>query len=591
MTTTESEMPREVSGKTDQHASARSETGAKEDTKRHSDDIAAILKNSGHRVHSYSNGIVLAVRLEAVPGTRSVHIEITHVVDLRSDKAWKTTTAMMAAVLAHVNRPLQGILDDVGLEESLSEKPLVMPWGRIRLPILLTQSGKASSIVIETRWVYAICKDIRPAADLSWLTDSKRVVSISDLALSRQSDMRSSSAKLRNGVGKNKVALVRQAMANGWYGVLALVTILVGLMTASMVGLGHPTAMIVPLLLAGVAGIATVKLLSTSRRRFNELVLALKTEHLHALEVGDSARTAKSAEKNRDLLRTVEDLSFVVSPLMVMAAEALKAGDVNHAVSSACYVLDECVRLSPSPANEIEPSLAGTDEGLKRFLGFMKYLGVNSEEESLAVAYVGLTGHLSSPIGFGEVVDHMTSLTNVLGDSGVLTQDAREKLDNVMNTWAMETVAHELEQILHGPDETVSVARSPETKAETQPDFDQPVTGGKHVDRNEEFRQASQSIRDNSSPTTDSLPSRKSEASATLRMQESLESPVASKSVESEDKDSAAQTRYVAKMDDPTKADTVVKTRGQEHSVRALVHKDAGGKATEEGQNDEDRDI
>lgn len=591
MTTTEADTPMDIPEKTKQSPRTANQTAAQEETRREASDITAILKSSGHRVHVYSNGIILGVRLEAIPGTHSVHVDIAHVVDLRSGKVWKTTTAMMAAVLGLVNKSLQSILEDIGLEESLKEKLLTMPWGRIRLSTLLAQSGKTSSIAIETRWAYVIYNEVRPKADPSWLTDTKRVLSITDFALSRQSDIRASAAKLRTIIATNKTSMIRGAVGNGWYGVLALVASLGGLMTASAIGLTHPTGMAIPLVFAGVAGAVAIDLLFTSRKRFKELVSVLKTENLRASEVGDSVRAKESATQNRDLLELLEDLTFVVSPLMVMAAEALQAGEVDRAVSSASCVLDECVRLAPYSGDNVEPILGGPDEGLRRFLGLMKRLGATSEEENLAVAYVGLTGHLSSPIEFSEVVAHMTSLTSTLYDVGVLSQAAKDKLDNVMNTWAMKKYAGELEQSLREPDEPEPVPSSTEAEVGTQPELTHPVARKRQTDRQGDVKQAIGLIRDSPTTPEDSPPAEKVKTPVVSPMQESLDRTDPMKSTGRDDRGPCEKGGEVVKVTIRKRDNRITQLQSQKPLAEAVVGQPASGHAAKGEESNEDPDV
>lgn len=589
--TKEVETPMEISEKGIQSAPTRLQTKGKEEARPEAEDIVDILRNLGHRVHSCSKGITLGVRLEAIPRTHSVHVEITHVVDLRSEKLWKTRSAMMAAILGHANRPLLGVLEEVGLQESLTEKSLLMPWGRIGLPMLLVKSGKTSSIVVETRWVYVIYSDVRPSTDLTWLTDTRRILRLADFALSCQSDMRSSAAKLRSGIAANKKSMIRDAVANGWYGVLAIVASLGGLLTAFTSGLEHASAMTMPLVMAGLAAFIAARLLLTSRTRFNEVVHALKAEDSCVSNLGDSVKIRKSAAENRDSLRLLEDLGFVVSPLMVIAAEALKARDVDSAVSSACSVLDECVRLSPNSRNAADSMLGATDEGLGRFLGLMKHLGAESEEENLALAYVGLTAHLSSPIGFDEVVVHLTSLTNALYDVGVITSDSKEKLDGVMNKWAMKTVANQLEESLRRPDDSGLVLPQSEVTSQAKRESSQPVTGGRRIDRGEDIRQTSGLIHSTSGTAADSKSPEKLREPTMVPKQESLEISDLAKSGEPEGQDPPETAGDVVKIRARKRAEEIFTMRRQKSSVKAAAGQLVDGPIVRGEENDGDGEI
>jgi len=591
MTVKEDETRMEVPEKSSQPTTTGIQARGKGETKQKEHDIVAILRSSGHRVHSCSSGITLGVRLEAVPGTHGVNVGVTHVVDLRSDSLWKTSTAMKGAVLGCVTRPLESILEEVGLQESLKERMLVTPWGRIRLPMLVAPSGKTSSVILETRFVYVIHKDVRPSADLSWLTDTRRILSINDLAFTCQSDTRSSAAKLRDGIAANKVSLIRQAVAKGWYGVLALITSLAGLATGLTIGLAHPGAMVSPLAVAGLGGTVAAGLLLTSKKGYNELVRKLESDNLCLSSIGDSVRVSKSATENGDLLRLLGDLSFTVSPLMVAAAEALKAREVDAAVSSACLVLDECVRLAPGSGDTSDPVFGVTDEGLSRFLGLMKHLGFDSEDANLALAYVGLTGHLSSPIGFSEVVGHMTLLNNTLYDVGVLGPDVKEKLDSVMNTWAMKTVAHRLEEDLQAPEEVGPVLPSTDLKTEGREEVRQATTDGRRKDREEESRQYLGNMRSSQVTPVESTPVEEANELTAAPMQESLEDLGSRESTGRDMRDPPRTAADVVRIVNRRKAEPVLALHGRQASGHPMAGQLVDGQASGGDENDDTSDV
>ena len=73
-------------------------------------DISRSLKLTGHVTTRYANGLTLGVRMEAIPGTRGVHVDIVFVLDLREAAFGKGGLAMRAAVLETVNRDLDRVL-------------------------------------------------------------------------------------------------------------------------------------------------------------------------------------------------------------------------------------------------------------------------------------------------------------------------------------------------------------------------------------------------------------------------------------------------------------------------------------------------
>ena len=108
-------------------------------------EISAALEVTGHFTVRYPNGLTLGVRLESVPGTRGVHVDVVYVLDLREAEFGTSGLAMRAAVLESINRSLPRVLGDVGLEEFLKEQTVLTPWGRVRLPLLRGSSGKTDN--------------------------------------------------------------------------------------------------------------------------------------------------------------------------------------------------------------------------------------------------------------------------------------------------------------------------------------------------------------------------------------------------------------------------------------------------------------
>ena len=99
-------------------------------------DIVTALKLTEHFTSRYPNGLTLGVRMEGVPGTRGVHVDVVFVLDLRKAEFGGGGLAMRSAVLETVNRDLERVLSDVGLNEFLSEHNVITPFGRVRLPLM-----------------------------------------------------------------------------------------------------------------------------------------------------------------------------------------------------------------------------------------------------------------------------------------------------------------------------------------------------------------------------------------------------------------------------------------------------------------------
>jgi len=389
-------------------------------------EITEALKVTGHFATNYPNGLTLGVRLESVPGTRGVHVDVVYVLDLREASFGKSGLAMRAAVLESINRSLNRVLGDVGLDELMHEQSVLTPWGRVRLPLLRGAKGKTASLIHETRTVYVITEDTKPTMDLSWLTDSGRVVTPEEFVLIRKSDTRSRLPNLKKSVASNKWGLLENGLTRGWFGILALTSLIVAVSAALMVILQGSGSLILPLVASVLSSVVGGWLLRSSRNSINGFVTTVSNEQELLDRIGDAERISQSIIKNEDKLILIGDLNFVVSPLIASAGRSLEEGDVDSAVGSACAVLDECVRLAPNESSSNSLFMESADKGLRKFLGLFEDLGGVLEEEALALAYVGLTGHLTKPIEFDEVVAHIAELNDALYHIGALRPDIKD---------------------------------------------------------------------------------------------------------------------------------------------------------------------
>lgn len=413
-----------------------------------SHDITDALRVTGHFTTRYPNGLTLGVRMESVPGTRGVHVDVVYVLDLREASFGKSGLAMRAAVLESINRSLSRVLGDVGLEELMQDQAVLTPWGRIRLPLLKGAKGKSASLIHETRTVYVITEGTKPTMDLSWLTDSGRVVTPEEFVLIRRSDARSRLPNLKKSVTATKWGLLENGLTRGWFGVLALASLVIAVSTTLSVLLLGSGSLILPLIVSAFSGALGGWLLQSSRSSINGFVATVSGEQELLDRIGDAERISQSIINNEDKLILIGDLNFVVSPLIAAAGKSLEDGDVDAAVSSACMVLDECVRLAPIESSSNSLFMESADEGLRKFLGLFEDLGSVEEEESLALAYVALTGHLTKSIEFGEVVTHLTELNNALYHVGALRPDIKDGIDDHLNKRAMKQAVEEIDKDL-----------------------------------------------------------------------------------------------------------------------------------------------
>ena len=307
-------------------------------------DISRSLKLTGHVTTRYANGLTLGVRMEAIPGTRGVHVDIVFVLDLREAAFGKGGLAMRAAVLETVNRDLDRVLIDIGLDECVHEHSVLTPFGKVRLPVMRGMANGSLSLMHETRTVYVITENAKPSADLSWLTDSGRIVTADQFALVRQSDARSRLPELRENVEQSKWTQLEKGISQGWFGILALLSLVVGVSSLLAVILSGSGSILLPMIVCAASGAVGGWLLSLSRNSVSAFIDALTKEQERLREIGDSSRIAQSIEENESGLHLIGDLNFVVSPLIAAAGNAIANNDVNKTVNIACTFLDECVR-------------------------------------------------------------------------------------------------------------------------------------------------------------------------------------------------------------------------------------------------------
>ncbi|MHA2192651.1 MAG: hypothetical protein ACXAAR_04415 [Candidatus Thorarchaeota archaeon] len=418
-----------------------------EEDERKSGDIVDALKASSHSTCEYSNGMISAVRLESIPGARGVHVEVVHVLDLRAARFGRSGLAMRAALLESVNRNYEAILHDVGLGDRLERRDMKTPFRTVSLLMLRGIKGKSVSIIHPTRTVYVVTRNIKPKMDLSWLTDSGRVVTAEEFALARRSDARSLLPELRNAVSQKKWILLERSIKRGWLGVLAIAASLISSVSTAIILLGESGSTLPSVLTVVVSLLSGLWLLSSSKDSLRKFENSMNEENSALTTLGDSARIHQSIEANEENLRILGDISFVVSPLMATLANSIEAGDLNGSINIACSILDECVRLAPlTPQTRNSPKFG--DEGLSRFLRLFESLGVEVEQEALALSYVALTAHITSPLAFQDMIQHVGNLNYALYNAGALRPDIKDTIDDKINNRALRRTVDAIDMSL-----------------------------------------------------------------------------------------------------------------------------------------------
>lgn len=399
-------------------------------------DIMSALENAGHMVSRLSNGLIVAARITRVRNTRAVHLSIVHVLDLRNARFGKTGLALQFAVLELVTRSTQLILRDLQVAAVLENRLYRTASGSISIP-LLSQNGRRS-LVCETRTNYVVYDGARPTTDYSWFTDEARIVSRPDFALILQSDMRALSAGIQNTVDGHKWSVLEKSM-KGWYGVVGVGLTLLGFILQLGTRLRESVIPIPLMLVLGGAALAVGAML-WSRRMLVQFREHLQREMTCLTELGDSGRNRQAVNDNSARFKIMGDLSFVISPLATAAAERLEAGNVDGAVMALAALIDECVRLSPGRVRDIE-GVSG-DEGLEMFVGLFTSLGLSSRDDvlQLALLYVSILSHPSTPVTVGDLLNHMTTLTYMMYDTGILSLEARQRIDEVLDRVAAHSI-------------------------------------------------------------------------------------------------------------------------------------------------------
>jgi hypothetical protein len=244
---------------------------------------------------------------------------------------------------------------------------------------------------------------------------------------------------------------------------------------------------LLPLVASGLSGVVGGWLLRSSRTSINGFVTSVSNEQELLNRIGDAERISQSIIKNEDKLILIGDLNFVVSPLIAAAGRSLEEGDVDAAVSSACTVLDECVRLAPIESSTNSAYMGSADEGLRKFLGLFEDLGGVEEEEALALAYVGLTGHVTKPIDFDEAVAHLSELNNALYHVGALRPDIKDGIDSHLNKRAMMQTVEAIDKELAQEEPQVPEIAPEVWEDVSEPEVENPV----EIELNDMIRGAS----------------------------------------------------------------------------------------------------
>ncbi len=426
-------------------------------------EIERHLKRNDYRVCQYPNGLTMGLRLQSVPGSRGVNVDVVHILDMRIARFGRTSLAAQSAVLETVCKDTRLLLADVGLGSLFESQEIVTPFGKSVLRVLRLPKASQASLIYETRNVYGVYSDASvPPSTLEWLTESSKMIRVSELELLHRSDSRSSLQEVKKAIDSGKWKELEKGHRAAWWSLLPLITTVasfVGFMASIVTSSG---TLLIPLMTLAVSVPLLAWLARTATAALDAFNEALVTEKAHLERAGDVNRIREAVHAGEEKLRLVGNLNFIVTPLMGGAGVAIESGDVASAASSLSAILDECV--VHSPGLEGEKGLVG-DLGLKKFIELFLYLGLDlseDEEMELSLAYAALTGHKSAPLAQHEIIHHMGVLNNALFDCGILSADVKSSIDDMMNLraaggYVIETVrdeaSEEIAEIPEGDEE------------------------------------------------------------------------------------------------------------------------------------------
>ena len=438
-------------------------------TKTEESEVSEHLVQNDYRVCEYPNGLTMGLRLQNVPGSRGVHVDVVHVLDMRKARFGRTDVAVQSELLETVGKDTRLLLSDVGLDSLFEKQEIVTPFGRTWLRVLRPPKTPRGSLIYETRSVYGVYSGRTvPPSTVRWLTDPSRIIRVSELALLHKSDSRSSLQEVKSSIDQGKWRELEKGHRAAWWSLLPLVTTIasfVGLVASLITASG---TLLIPLIALAVSLPLLLWLARRATEGLDTFQAALVNERVALERVGDVSKIREAVEANAEKLRLSGNLRFVITPLMGGAGVAIESGDVASAASSLCAILDECVVHSPGLAEEKD---SAGDLGLKKFIELFLYLGVDlteDEEMELSLAYAALTGHRVSPLSQHEVINHMGVLNNALFDCGILSADVKSSIDDMMNLREAGTLVKKYED----EDASLAEVEPPETSDEESSGID-----------------------------------------------------------------------------------------------------------------------
>ena len=332
-------------------------------------------------------------------------------------------------------------------------------------------------MIHETRTVYVVSDSAKPSYDLTWIADSSRILSISDFAVARSSDARSTLPELKRGIDTDKWDALQQATLSSLYSIIGLSIIV--LTSLSIILAYFEQSWIYPI--AGLALVlsvcVTLYFSYTSRKHVNIFRESLKSESSKLSEIGDLKRIGTTMETNEEQLTIINELNFVIPTLVGSTIDSFTNGDYAACIHYTSVILDECVRLSPIDyTSEHNPFKA--DKGLSRFLGLFQHLEVvfeDGEAEELALAYSAITGYPENSVTVDGIVHHLTNINYVLFNAGLMSPQLKNRVDDVLNSWGLRLAEKRLSSTSAPIEPIPKHSESPVEPEESDSEFDEAV--------------------------------------------------------------------------------------------------------------------
>jgi hypothetical protein len=391
-------------------------------------DIQRVLKDASFRAKTYPNGITTGFRFKGIPGTRGVHVEVVHVIDLRVASFGNTNLARKSAILARTNREIGSILAEHKMHDRYMEKRIWTVKGRITLKMLRTQNLRTSSLIHQTTNVYAIHDGTGTGIDFSWLMNRNHVLSIEELYRTLKGDTLHVKG-LQELIIPDKWEDIQKGYERSIEAILTFSLGVVGIFSL-MASITLPDRDLIWSLLAILIGFVSGAILTLNARKYLTKFLESVTNESKLLsERCDVERLDKACLEKDDRMTLVNALNYLISGLMGAASDAIEAAKVDEAVVKVNEILDELIEMSPVESDDEEIS----ESGLRKVLGLFESFGIDTSDYKIQHAYVAFTGHRETRLSIEEVTRHLASLNNALYATGIIRPEAKDKIDDRMN--------------------------------------------------------------------------------------------------------------------------------------------------------------